>query len=94
MATWDIRSRKRLFEPSLPASFSLSGGTRLSIQVGNRSRSPEKTQVYGQLIMREGMHRLQECLPKTALDTMLPAGWSSTTSWTLAHIVSLQATSR
>ena len=67
MATWDIRSGKRPFEPSLPASFSLSGGTRLSIQEGNRSRSPEKTQVYGQQLIRKGMQWLFEELAKYLL---------------------------
>lgn len=43
MATWDIRSRKRPLELSLPSSFSLSDGTGSSIQEGNRS--PVKTQV-------------------------------------------------
>ena len=60
LATWDIRSRKRPFELSLPSSYSLSGGTGSSIQEGNRSRSPVKTQVYGQQIIREGVQRLYE----------------------------------
>jgi hypothetical protein len=31
-------------------------------------------------------------LPKTSSDTTLLAGWTSSTSWTLAHVVLLQAT--
>ena len=60
MATWDIRSRKRPFEPSLPASFSLSGGARLSIQEGNRSVSPEKISVYEPPTLKKGIHRRHE----------------------------------
>ena len=45
LVTWDILSRRRTFELSLPSSFSLSGETGPSIQVGNRSRSVEKRPV-------------------------------------------------
>src|SRR5438309_5507108 len=60
MATWDIRSRKRPLGLSSPASFSLSGGTQPSIEEGNGSRSQEKTRVYGQKTIREGMQWLYE----------------------------------
>ena len=42
------------------ASFSLSGRTQPSIEEGNGSRSPEKTRVYGQKTIREGMQWLHE----------------------------------
>ena len=60
MATWDIRLRKSPFELSLPSSFALSVGTQPSLEEGKRSRSPVKTQVYEQQILRNGMQRLHE----------------------------------
>jgi hypothetical protein len=44
----------------MPASFFLSGGTQSSIEVGSGSRSQEKTRVYGQKTIREGMQWLHE----------------------------------
>jgi hypothetical protein len=43
MATWDIRSRKRPFGLSLPASFSRSDGTQPLVQEGDHSLLSEKT---------------------------------------------------
>ena len=40
--------------------FLLSGGTQPSIEEGNGSRSQEKTRVYGQQTIREGMQKLHE----------------------------------
>jgi hypothetical protein len=50
------------------------------IEEGNLSRSAEKTPVYGQQTIREGMHRLQERPATDLISHELSAGWSSSTS--------------
>ena len=94
LATSDIRSRKRPFGLSSPATFSLSGKTQPSIQEGNRFRSPEKTLVLGQKPSGKACKGFRRGLPKTSSDTMLQAGWTWSPSWTLAHLLLLQAAQR
>src|SRR5437588_820003 len=79
---------------SSPASFSWSGGSQPSIQEGNRSPPPEKTRRYGQQTIRKGMHRLQESSPKDFFSHDTPAGWTSSSSCPLAHVVPFQAAQR
>ena len=67
MATWDIRSRKRPFELSSPASFTLSDGTQSSIEEGNGSHSQGKTGRSGQPTLTKGMHGLHERAAKDHL---------------------------
>ena len=44
--------------------------------------------------MKEGMHRLQERPATDRFSHELSAGWTSSTSWTLAQVVPLQAAQR
>lgn len=84
LTTQYIRSRNRPLGHSPPTSFWWSSGIQPMIEEGNRSRSAEKTPRYGQQTMREGMHRLQERPATDRFSHELSAGWTSSTSWTLA----------
>ena len=58
---------------------------------GNGSLVPEKTAGYGQQTIREGMNRLQERLVTDLFSHELAAGWTLSTSWTLAQVILFQA---
>src|SRR5690348_12814032 len=60
MATWDIRSRKRPFELSLPASFSLPGGTKAIDPGGVSFSSTRENSGVWAAIIREGLQWLHE----------------------------------
>jgi hypothetical protein len=91
VASRDIRSRKKPFGLSLPASFTLSGGTQPPTEEGNCSVSPEKTLGYRQQSSGKVCKGSMSGLPKTFSGMLLRAGWTWSIGWTLAHLVLLQA---
>src|SRR5215469_6303410 len=90
MATWIIRSRKRPFRISPPASFSWSGSPQSSKWQANGSHGYEKTPVYGQQAIRKGMHRPHERSATDLFRHDAPSWMTSFTCWTLTHVVRLR----
>jgi glycine/D-amino acid oxidase-like deaminating enzyme len=94
LATKDIRSRKRRLGLTSPSAFSLSGGTQPSIEEKNVSHAQEKTGVRVQQTIREDAQRLHERAAKDLFRHEATSWWTSSTSWTLAHVVPLQTAQR
>jgi hypothetical protein len=65
--------------------------TKSSKWQGNGSHGPENPSVLRQQTIKEGMNRLQERLVTDLFSHELSAGWTLSTSWTLAQVILFQA---